>query len=248
MVVRPPSRRVRGNFNPWRARAALLRPADPRYPTLMPSLDDIRTALLAAEQAGDLDAADAQRQAFLELAPDGEERVEVQYRLGLSRLFRHHDTDGALEHFKEAAAHKTAPLAPQARISYALALLAKQKRQQAIFELRRLLPAGATPSVHTAQALDFLSLLLRESFAPAADIVRVDAQRLEHLEALAQASDDPAQRAQYTLRLGAAFADGGSAQDLARARACFHEVLKLGPTAGAAALAVAQAQLKALPR
>ena len=214
----------------------------------MPTPAEILVALRAAEEAGDLDAIDLHRAAYLEEAPNGPEAAEIQYRLGLSQLFRHQNTDEAMKRFKEAAGAKGAPFAEEARISYALCLLAKQKRQQAIFELRRLLPVGAPPSIHTAQALDFLALLLRESGASAADIARADAQRQEHLQALLAATRDPVEKAHFSLRLGAAYADGGTQMDHARARACFNDVLKLGPAAGDSALQVARAQLKALPR
>lgn len=209
---------------------------------------EMLAAIRAAEKAGDLDAADERRTAYLEEHPEGPDACEVRYRLGLSRLFRHQDTDGAMKLFKEAANDKAHPLAAEARISYALCLLSKQKRQQAIFELRRLLPAGVKPSIHTAQALDFLALLLRESGAPRAEILKVDAQRIEHLEALAASTQDPVEKAHFWLRLGVAHADGGTGADIARARARFNDVLKLGSAAGDSALQAARAHMKALPR
>lgn len=214
----------------------------------MPTPAEILAAIRAAEEAGDLDAVDAHRASYLEEAPATPEAAEIQYRLGLSRLFRHQDTDGAMKLFKEAANTKGSPLAAEARISYALCLLSKQKRQQAIFELRRLLPAGVTPSIHTAQALDFLSMLLRDAGAPPADVAAVDGQRIEHLQALVGSTKDPVEKAHFYLRLGAAYADGGTQMDLARARACFNDVIKLGSAAGDSALKAARAQIKALPR
>src|SRR5690606_32617723 len=126
---------------------------------------------------------------------------------------------------------KTSPLGPEARVSYALCLLNKNKRQQAIFELRKLLPQGVRPSFHTVQALDFLAMLLRDSGAPEADILKVDQQRVAHLEQLAAEAIEPMEKAHFWLRLAAAHIDGGTRQDLELARARLGDVLKLGPAA-----------------
>src|SRR5688572_21774064 len=133
----------------------------------MADADELLRAIKDAEDKGDPELLDARRAAYLEEAPTGPVAAEMRYRLGLSTLFRKQDVAAAMELFKAAAAEKGAPVAPEARVSYALCLVAKQKRQQAIFELRKLLPQGCEPSIHTAQALDFLSLLLRESGAQA---------------------------------------------------------------------------------
>jgi hypothetical protein len=204
--------------------------------------------LKAAEEGADPDVLDEKRRAYLELEPTGHEAAEVRYRLGLSRLFRHQDSAGALELFKAAANEKGAPIAPEARVSLALCLSSKGKRQQAIFELRKMLPAKVEPSIHTAQALDFLSLLLRESGAAASEHMLVDEQRRQHLLALASKSSDPLERAHYLLRLAAAYADGQTSQDSALARARYEEVVKLGAIAGESALQAARAALKVLPR
>jgi hypothetical protein len=214
----------------------------------MPSPEELLAQIRAAEQAGDPDAVDAAREAFLEIAPQSADVTEVRYRLGLSLLFRKQDVDGALACFKEAAKDKTSPLGPEARVSYALCLLNKNKRQQAIFELRKLLPQGAAPSFHTVQALDFLAMLLRDSGAPEADIIKIDQQRTEHLEHLAANTDDPMEKAHFWLRLAAAHADAGTAQQRALARARLNDVIKLGASAGDSSLQAARASLKELGR
>jgi tetratricopeptide (TPR) repeat protein len=213
----------------------------------MLDVDDAKKALEAALAKGDPDAVDDARRAWLEVEGKGPVAADLRYRLGLSRLFRHKDTDGAIELFKEAAAERGAPVAPEARVSLALCLSARGKRQQAIFELRKMLPEGVLPSIHTAQALDFLSMLLRDSGAPAKDVIAVDEQRKQHLLALAQGTAG-AEKAHYLLRLGAAFADGGTGPDFANARKRFDEVIKMGALAGDTAVAAARAALKTLPR
>lgn len=208
---------------------------------------DAARAVEAALSAGDPDQVDAARAAYLEVDGKGAVAADMRYRLGLSRLFRHKDTDGAIELFKEAAAERGAPVAPEARVSLALCLSARGKRQQAIFELRKMLPEGATPTIHTAQALDFLSMLLRDSGAAQKDITAVDASRRSHLRVLADVTAAPVEKAHYLLRLGAAFVDGGTGVDLATARKVYDEVIKLGSKADVAVQAARQA-LKSLPR
>lgn len=206
------------------------------------------TAVRDAEAGGDPDAVDAAREAFLETNPAGPEAAEVRYRHGLSRLFRHQDSEGAMALFKTAAQEKGMGIAAEARVSYALLLHSKQKRQQAIFELRKLLPVGVKPSIHTANALDFLALILRESKAQAAELDKVEDQRIEHLEALAAEAKEPVERAHWLLRLGAAWVDRDRPIAVGKARAFFGDVVKMGPKAGESALEMARAQLKSLPR
>lgn len=212
------------------------------------TIEDRLQAVRDAQEAGDPEALDRARLAYLELDDSGPTAAEMRYRLGLGRLFRHQDQAGAVELFKLAAAERGAPVAAEARVSLALCLHAQKKTKQAIFELKKMVPQGASPSIHTAQALDFLSLLLRDSGAPATEILACDKDRLEHLGALAAAVADPVEKAHYLLRIAAAHADGGTAQDLALARKKYDEVIKLGPKAGDSALQTARASLKMLPR
>ena len=131
-------------------------------------------ALEELQRGGDPEKVDEARRAYLDVDNKGAVAADMRYRLGLSRLFRHRDREGAIELFKEAAAEKGAPVAAEARVSLALCLSSTGKRQQAIFELKKMLPEGTTPTIHTAQALDFLSMLLRESQAQQKDIISVD--------------------------------------------------------------------------
>ncbi|MCC7070618.1 MAG: hypothetical protein IT383_04805 [Deltaproteobacteria bacterium] len=205
-------------------------------------------AIKAAEAAGDPDGLEAARKAYLEVDDTGPTAADVRYRLGLMRLFRHQDVAGALELFKLAANERGAPVSPEARVSLALLLHGQKKTKQAIFELKKLLPEGVRPSIHSAQGLDFLSLLLREAQAPANEVMACDRQRLDHLGALSAAAADPVERAHFMLRVAAAHADGGTAADLALARKKLDEILKLGAIVGESAVAAARAALKTLPR
>lgn len=213
----------------------------------MIDVDDAALAVTTALAAGDDDAVDAARLAYLEVEGRGAVAADMRYRLGLSRLFRHKDTDGAIELFKEAAAEKGAPVAPEARISLALCLSARGKRQQGIFELKKMLPESAPPTVHTAQALDFLSVLLRESKAQHKDIIAVDETRKHHLKSLADSAANGTEKAHWLMRLAAAWADGGTGIEFATARKVYDDVIKLGAKAGADAVQAAKAAQKALP-
>jgi tetratricopeptide (TPR) repeat protein len=214
----------------------------------MLDIDDALKAVSDAVAAEDADQVDAARIAYLEVDGAGDVAADMRYRLGLSRLFRHRDVDGAVEFFKAAAAEKGAPVAPEARVSLALCLSSRGKRQQAIFELRKMLPQGVEASIHTAQALDFLSMLLRDSGAQHKDIIAVDEQRKVHLRALANDAKDGLEKAHFLLRLAAAYVDGGTGVDLVGAKKSYDEVIKLGAAGGDSAIQAARQALKALPR
>lgn len=214
----------------------------------MPSPAEALDAVKAAEAAGEPDALEAARKAYLEVDDSGPTAADVRYRLGLTRLFRHQDVAGALELLKLAANDRGAPVSPEARVSLALLLHGQKKTKQAIFELKKLLPEGVRPSIHTAQGLDFLALLLRESQAPTNEVMACDRQRLDHLGALAASAPDQIERAHFMLRIAAAHADGATAADFALARKKLDDILKLGAAAGDSALNAARASLKVLPR
>lgn len=212
------------------------------------TIEDRLRAVRAAEDAGDPELLDRARIAYLEVDDSGPLAAEMRYRLGLGRLFRHQDSAGAIELFKLAANERGAPVSAEARVSLALCLHGQKKTKQAIFEIKKLLPMGVRPSIHTAQALDFLSLMLRESGAAATEVVACDKDRVEHLGALAESATDPVEKAHYLLRVAAAFADGGTGQDFALARKKYDEVIKLGAKAGESAIQAARSALKSLPR
>lgn len=214
----------------------------------MHDLEALESAVKAAEAAGDGEKLLAAREAYVAADPSGPGAAEQRYRLGLQKLFLQQDKNAAMELFKAAAGEKGAPIAPEARISLALLLHGSNKRQQAMFELRKMLPQGAAPSIHTAQALDFLSMVMRESGQPQNEIMAVDKQRVDHLGVLAQAAKNAVEKAHYLLRQAAAHADGGTGTDLALARKKYDEVVKLGAAAGDSALSAAKNALKILPR
>jgi len=205
----------------------------------------LKQAIDDAVSAGDMTAIEAARRAYVERHPDGDAAADTRFRLGLTLLLTGGDLDEATQLFKDAAAEKSAPISAEARISYALCLNAKKKRQQAIFELRKLLPARATPTPTTAKALEYLSTFLREAGDKNADLDKVDEQRQEHLTTLADDEADPEQKGSYLLRLAAAYVDTGRGPDRTKAQRVLNDVLKLGPKA-ATSVKSARAELKAL--
>jgi hypothetical protein len=213
----------------------------------MTDVADLQRQVAQAESEGDADKAEQLQAEIIDNAPDSAEATEARFRLGLAILFRHKNTEQALAFFKAAAAAKDkTAYAHSARVSQALCLWSLNKRQQAIFELRKLLPKDVQPAGHTAMALDFLSLLLRESHAAAADIVKVDTQRKEHLETLAANANNDEEKSHFMNRLAAAHAEGGNKADQALAKAKYQEVVNLGKKAGAEALAAAKTGLREL--
>jgi transcriptional/translational regulatory protein YebC/TACO1 len=60
-------------------------------------VEDAKKAVEAALVAGDPERVDEARRAYLEVDGKGAVAADMRYRLGLSRLFRHRDADGAIE-------------------------------------------------------------------------------------------------------------------------------------------------------
>jgi hypothetical protein len=214
----------------------------------MSAEDELLALVRRAEASENPDQVDAARTAYLEVNPQGPDSAEVRYRHGLSRLFRHRDADGALVLFRDAAQEKGASCAGDARVSYALLLLSKNKRQQAIFELKKLVPDAATASPQSASALDFLTMLLRDAQAKPDEITRYEEMRRTHLKSLVDGAASPVEKAHWLLRLGAAFADGEGTADMTKARNTFSDIVKMGVSAGESAVQSAKTALKALPR
>jgi hypothetical protein len=214
----------------------------------MSAEDQLLAAVRRAEAGDSPDHVDTARAAYLEVNPQGAESAEVRYRHGLSRLFRHKDADGALVLFRDAAQEKSATCAGDARVSYALLLLSKNKRQQAIFELKKVVPDNAAATPQTASALDFLTMMLRDAQAKVDEIARYEDMRRAHLKSLVDDATSPSEKAHWLLRLGAAFADGEGTADMTKARNAFSDVVKMGGSAGDSAVQSAKAALKSLPR
>jgi hypothetical protein len=213
----------------------------------MADVEKLKKRLAKAEEADDADQVEQILAEIADTAGESPDGSEARYRLGLSVLFRHKNTEQALALFKEAAkAREKTPFVHSARVSQALCLWALNKRQQAMFELRKLLPKDVQPAGHTAMALDFLSLLLRESGAPAKDIAKVDADRKAHLEALAANAEGDEEKAHFMVRLAAVHAEGENKADLALAKGKYQDVVNLGKKAGKENLSTAKAGLKTL--
>lgn len=200
------------------------------------------------EASGDPITTEQARLTYLQSHPTGLDATAVRYRLGLARLLIFRDRENAMHHFKLAANDKHGPDAAEARISLALCLAGQKKQTQAIFELRKLLPQGAAPTPHTANALDFLALLLQETQAPPADVAKTNLERQQHLTALAGAVKTPQERAHYLLRLAAVLAESSSPTERSMAKQRLNDVIALGASAGDANIMAAQTMLKQLPR
>lgn len=152
----------------------------------------------------------------------------ARYRVGLHVL--HHDKklDEAMAIIKDVAECKIdCPSWYDAQISYALCLWAKDKKQQSIFELRKVLSESGPAGIHKGIALDYLAIFLRENSASAQDIAKVDQERIDVLSQLSHAEKSVADASQIQLRLAAAFEERGQAGDQDKARAILKELQTL---------------------
>ncbi|MCP4504039.1 MAG: hypothetical protein GY822_29290 [Deltaproteobacteria bacterium] len=193
--------------------------------------EELFQSVVSAEKGGEAVAVDEARRNYVERFPDGKEATNVRFRLGIATLLVGGSVPEATLFFKDAAADKKSALAKEARISLAICLNAQKKRQQAIFELKKLLPSGATPSANTASALEYLCMFVRDSGAKQVELEPIEERRREHLRVLADGEKNTLAKAQYLRRLATAFLDTGSGLAGAKAQKVLNEVIKLGPNA-----------------
>lgn len=210
----------------------------------------VQDRLTEIEGAGaNLDAVDAARTKLVE-EHDGDESAraavaESLYRLGLSALLRKKDLDAATDLFKRAADKKDPQWSPMARTSYALTLHAKQKYQQAVFELRKVIgQPGGTPTAHAATAQVLLCTVLRDAKAKPSEIEKADKERITALDALVKAHGaKDAEGAYWRLLLAMAHKEGGSRSECKKQ---LEAVVAMGEAAGADTLFHAKDLLKGM--
>ncbi|MBI5497024.1 MAG: tetratricopeptide repeat protein [Deltaproteobacteria bacterium] len=168
--------------------------------------------------------------------------AEALYRLGVTTLLAGKDLDGAMELFKRAVEKKQAEWSPLARTSWALTMHAKGKHQQAVFELRKVIPPGA-PTPAAATALVLLCQVLRDMKAKPSEIEKADKERITALEQLVAGAPPGADRAHWQFLLAVAHREGGSR---AECKKHLQEVVALGKAAGDPTLAAARDLLKGM--
>ena len=151
---------------------------------------------------------------ILNLDTDTEQAVVAIYRLGLFSLENDQSLEKATELFKKAA---SSPVKCDdryaAQVSYAIVLGAQDKRPTGIFQLRKVLSEVPADSMHATMALDYLSLFLHEENAPADDIAKLDALRVETLTKLVHETHDAEEKSELEIRLAVALSDRHQAGD-----------------------------------
>lgn len=206
-------------------------------------------ALAAAQSTEDVAAIAAAHRAVIDEDPLCPEATESRYRLGLITLMVEANREKAMALFREAAKDRQGgDPAQAARVAYAACLYGAGKKQPALLELKRCVPEGATPTLHTVAALELLVSFLKQDRGSAAEITAYDALRVAHLERLAAGAQTPEEQASLWLRLAAAHAEKGAAGDLALAKDRLERIVALGARAGADQLDAAQAMLATIGR
>jgi len=128
----------------------------------MTEADKALEALNKAREDSDLDAIRTACRKLLETDAAPQIRHQAQYELGLCHLWRKENMNEAITLFTEVAKKpEKDDLSHTARASLAICLWHTGQKSKAIFELRKMIPKGCPPSMHTATALDFLYLFLK---------------------------------------------------------------------------------------
>lgn len=154
--------------------------------------------------------------------------IAALYRVGLHALHEERNVELALDIFKKlAAASVSCEERHQAQISYAVVLWIKNKHQQAIFELRKVLSQAKPKSIHVAIALDYLAIFLRDSKAAQKDIAKTDEQRIEAYEQLAKEAIDVDEKTELTFKLAVVLEERNQKGDIARAHALIRDIAAL---------------------
>ena len=194
----------------------------------MVELEKLLKRLRNAIKKEDAKKIDATRAKIIEHYPDSPESSEARYRLGLSRLLQHQDSDGAQQLFQQAAKSGDPLYSPMARISLALMLHAQKKEQKALFELRKVV-GSRKPSAQSVVALGFIVAIMGDMGSKVSEVQRARAQQIEHLLVLLDETDEASERAALLLQLGVAYFDQ---KQVPQARETLQKVLDLGEAAG----------------
>ena len=203
--------------------------------------------LQKARDLNDLEELEAACRAVLNEAVDEDTAHQVRYQLGLCLLWRKENLTEAIELFGQVSKHPSKDdLSRSARTSLAICLFHNGQKSKAIFELRKMIPQGAAPSLHTATALDFLTLFLKESQADTKSIQQTQALRLTHISQLHKDSEDEATAAHWALRLAVALSEVGDGPSRSRAKSLCQEIASQQASLDPSLIENAQALLKTL--
>lgn len=181
-----------------------------------------------ARKDSDLEAIVAACQDILNTDLEAEIKHQARYELGLCHLWRKENFEEAISLFAEVAKKpKKDDLSSAARASLAICLWHHGQGSKAIFELRKMIPKGCAPTMHTATALDFLHLFLIDAQADPQSVKQTQALRLTHLGFLHKESKVPAEKSAWALRLAVCLSEVGDGPSRARAKVLCQEIIAL---------------------
>lgn len=182
---------------------------------------------------------------ILQLELNTASAVTAQYRLGFYLLYKDKKLDEAMSIFKQIAncKIKCADLY-QAIISYAICLWSKDKHDQAVFELRKVLALVPENTMDQVLALDYLSLFLKDSKADAKQITEIDNKRIKVLGVIIQNENDPDVQATLKLELAVALEERAQMGDSKQAAIVTKKVVDMGAKIDKITLQTAEKLLK----
>ncbi len=194
----------------------------------MADLESLLNDLANLDAQNDFDAVRTIREQIIAEHDGTDEAVEAMYKLGLDFLFRQRDMLAAMESFAAAAKKKHPYWSAAARTSLGLCLYRQDRKQKALFELRRV-AYPEKPSIHSVTALMFLENIFIEE-GNSSETKRIRKDRIGQLSKLVDASradsGDAPQRGYHLYQLGLAYRDGG---DEKNAKEALEDAKQLGP-------------------
>ncbi len=202
------------------------------------------TAAVTAKNTDEIGKLRLQIQALKNTTP---EAVSTKYRLALYLLHQEKKLPDAMTILSELSSKGVVcDDLHEARISLALCLWNSDKKNQAIFELRKVLSNQNVASIHTTLALDYLTMFLKETKAPDEAIKKAYTERIKQLAELSATSLDADLEAQLKLRLAAALEERQGPGDNQQAVDIYREVSKLTGKITKENLLIAKEALKRL--
>lgn len=179
-----------------------------------------------ARKDSDLEAIAAACQDILKADLETEIQHQARYELGLCHLWRKENIQEAIELFTAVAKKPNKDdLSNAARASLAICLWHHGQGSKAIFELRKMIPKGCVPTMHTATALDFLHLFLKDAQADPQSIKQTQALRLTHLGHLHKEATASETKSAWALRLAIGLSEVGDGPSLARAKTLCQDII-----------------------
>ena len=176
----------------------------------MADLATLLARLKQLEENSDFDGLRAVRQEIINEYESSEKAAEALYKLGLDSLFRRRNMADASSSFERAAKLKHSFWSEAARTSLGICLYHHGKKQQSLFQLRRVGYADK-PTDHSVTALAFIETIFTKE-DNLVEVSRVRKTRILQLKKIIDSTKphgDPAALGHYLYCLGVALMDEG---------------------------------------